>query len=88
MCERERLGAMSSPGVRTPGLPTLGLPNLLGLALGQGGETPAVHALVSVLLALAICVAASWAARRRGAWLTASAAALLALIAEIEALVR
>jgi len=61
----------------------LGLPNLLGLALGQGGETHAVHTLVSLLFVIAICVAAICAARRRGAWLTASAVALIALIASL-----
>jgi alpha-1,6-mannosyltransferase len=61
----------------------LGLPNMLGLALGQGGETHTVHTLVSVLFVLAICVAVTCAARRRDAWLTASAAALIALIASL-----
>jgi hypothetical protein len=61
----------------------VGLPNLLGLALGQGGESTAIHTLVSLLLVLAVAASALWAARRPGRWLTAAGLVTLALIASL-----
>jgi hypothetical protein len=55
------------------------LPNLLGLALGQGGETDTLRLLLSAVLALAVlgCVALAW--RRRDA-VTATGWATVALL--------
>jgi hypothetical protein len=57
----------------------LSLPNLLGLALGQGGETATLHSLVTVALVGALVGAFVLAWRRREA-LTAAGWATLALI--------
>jgi Glycosyltransferase family 87 len=57
-----------------------GLPNLLGLALGLGGETSGLHAVLTALMLAAIGAAVLYAARRPGRWLTAGAAAVLALV--------
>ncbi len=73
-------------GLHTPDLLTqsrlvtaIGLPNLLGLALGQGGETPALH--LGVELGLVAAVGGCTAAVLRGRlnWLTAAAVVLSAL---------
>jgi hypothetical protein len=82
------LGAASviAFGLHTPDLSTqsrlvtaIGLPNLLGLALGQGGETPALHLAVQVALlgVLGGCTIA--VARGSLNWLTAAALVLCAL---------
>ena len=57
----------------------MGLPNLLGLVLGQGGETETMRSLLSVVLVLAVvgCSVLAW--RRRDA-LTASGWATMALL--------
>jgi hypothetical protein len=57
----------------------MGLPNVLGLALGQGGETTTMQMLLSIVLVLAVlgCGAMAW--RRRDA-LTASGWATIALL--------
>ncbi len=57
----------------------MGLPNVLGLALGQGGETTTMQMLLSVVLVVVVlgCGAIAW--RRRDA-LTASGWATIALL--------
>jgi hypothetical protein len=44
---------------------SISLPNLLGLALGDGGETETLHGLLSVVLALSIVACCAMAYRRR-----------------------
>jgi hypothetical protein len=57
----------------------LGLPNLLGLALGAGGETTTLHTLLSVALALALLLCCALAWRQRSA-VAASGWATVALL--------
>ncbi|HWF32079.1 MAG TPA: hypothetical protein VG188_05935 [Solirubrobacteraceae bacterium] len=58
---------------------SVSVPNLIGLALGQGGETDWLHTLLSaaLILAVALCCAQAW--RRRSA-ITASGWASVALL--------
>jgi hypothetical protein len=44
---------------------SISLPNLLGLALGDGGETETLHGLLSIVLALSILACCAMAWRRR-----------------------
>jgi hypothetical protein len=55
------------------------VPNLLGLALGAGGETQALHSVLTVVLlvSVALCCVQAW---RRGAAVTASGWASVALL--------
>jgi hypothetical protein len=73
-------------GVHIPDLSTqsslvtdVSVPNLIGLAIGAGGETKALHDLLTVALALSLlaCCAQAW---RRGAAVTASGWASVALL--------
>jgi len=82
------LGAASvvAFGFHTPDLSTqsrlvtaIGLPNLLGLALGQGGETPALHLAIEVALLGIVVGCTAAVARGRLNWLTAAALVLAAL---------
>jgi hypothetical protein len=57
----------------------MGLPNLLGLVLGQGGETETMRSLLSVVLVLVVAGCGVLAWRRRDA-LTASGWATMALL--------
>ncbi len=73
-------------GLHAPDLSTqsrlvtaVGLPNLLGLALGQGGETPALHLGVQVALLGVVGGCTAAVARGRLNWLTAAALVLGAL---------
>jgi hypothetical protein len=77
-------------GANLPGLSTqssvvtaLGLPNLLGYALGQGGETATVRTLVSVALVATVAIATFRVWRGRCHWTSAAAVVLLALIASL-----
>jgi hypothetical protein len=79
-------GSVAAFGLHLPDLGTqgrlvipMGLPNVVGLALGQGGETTTMQALLSVVLVLAVlgCSAMAW--RRRDA-VTASGWATVALL--------
>jgi hypothetical protein len=58
---------------------SVSVPNLIGLALGQGGETDWLHTLLSaaLIIAVALCCAQAW--RRRSA-ITASGWASVALL--------
>jgi alpha-1,6-mannosyltransferase len=58
----------------------LSIPNLLGLVLGQGGETGVLHGVLTVALVGAIVAACVWTYRTREA-LTASGWAMLAALA-------
>jgi hypothetical protein len=82
------LGAVSliAFGLHVPDLSTqsrlvtsVSLPNLLGLALGAGGETQALHTVLTVVLALALLACCVHAWRRRDA-LTAAGWASVALL--------
>jgi hypothetical protein len=57
-----------------------GLPNLLGLALGLGGETSVLRAALTAVMVLAIGAATVYAARRHDRWLTAGCAAMLVVV--------
>jgi hypothetical protein len=57
----------------------MGLPNLLGLVLGQGGETETLQSLLSVALVVAVLACSAMAWRRRDA-LSASGWATVALL--------
>jgi hypothetical protein len=57
----------------------VGLPNLLGLALGQGGETTTLHSVLSLVLAASVLGASLWAWRRRE-WITPAGWATVALV--------
>jgi hypothetical protein len=58
---------------------SISLPNLLGLALGAGGETEALHGLLSAVLVLSILACCAMAFRRRES-ITASGWATVALL--------
>jgi hypothetical protein len=58
---------------------SISLPNLLGLALGAGGETEALHSLLSAVLAVSILACCAMAWRRREA-IGASGWATVALL--------
>jgi hypothetical protein len=74
-------------GVRLPGLVTqsrlvtaIGIPNLVGLALGLGGETPALHALFTAFALLSVVGCAIWVWRAPSDWIRACGVALLVLV--------
>ncbi len=78
--------AVAAFGVRLPDLGTQGslvvpmsLPNVVGLALGQGGETATMHALLMAALLAAVVGCSVWA-WRRGDALSASGWATVALL--------
>ena len=73
------------PDLRTQsGLVTaVGPPNLLGLALGQGGETATLHVLIETALALTVAGCAVWTVRHPTRWLGAAGVAMLALIVSL-----
>jgi hypothetical protein len=58
---------------------SISVPNLLGLALGSGGETETLHGLLSAVLALSIIACCAMAWRRRES-ITASGWATVALL--------
>jgi alpha-1,6-mannosyltransferase len=57
----------------------IGLPNLLGLVLGQGGETHALHLAVSLAVVAVVAGCTAAVARGRMNWLTAAAVVLAAV---------
>ncbi len=61
----------------------IGIPNLIGLALGQGGETAALRAVFNAVVLLVLAGCSIWAWRRPDRWLTASAVALLVLVVSL-----
>jgi hypothetical protein len=58
----------------------IGLPNLLGLALGQGGETDTLRAIVTGVLALTVVGGLLWARGHRRDWIAPATVAVLVLI--------
>jgi hypothetical protein len=58
------------------------VPNMLGFALGQGGESDAMRTIVNGLLVVAVIGAAAWAWRTRR-WIEAAGFAVLALLATL-----
>ena len=56
-----------------------GLPNLLGYALGLGGETSGLHDVLTGVLIVAVVVCSVWAWRTRD-WLRPATAAMLVLL--------
>jgi hypothetical protein len=58
----------------------LSIPNLLGLALGQGGETSALHVILTVALAGSLLAACVWAWRTRDPYPAAGWAMLASLV--------
>ncbi|MHB8659617.1 MAG: putative hexosyltransferase [Solirubrobacteraceae bacterium] len=58
----------------------VGIPNLVGLALGQGGETRTLHAIFNLIVVLAVATCTVWTVRRGRDWLPACAVAMLVLV--------
>ena len=61
----------------------IGIPNLIGLALGQGGETGTLQIVIGALAGLAVLACAIWAGRRPREWITACGIAMLALVVSL-----
>jgi hypothetical protein len=61
----------------------IGIPNLVGLALGLGGETTTLHRLFTLVDIGAIAACVLWIRRRPEAWLTAAAVALLIVVVSL-----
>jgi alpha-1,6-mannosyltransferase len=80
------LVSLSFFGPHVPGLGTqsklvtgVGIPNLIGMALGQGGETATLHTIIDALLVLVLGACTLAVRRGRMHWLTAGAVVLGAL---------
>ncbi len=58
-------------------------PNLLGLALGEGGETGTLRACVEAALLATLCGCSLWVLRRPADWLAAASVAVIALIVSL-----
>lgn len=57
-----------------------GLPDVLGYALGFGGETHGMHTALTITLLLAVVVCSAWAWRSPEHWITAAGMVMLALV--------
>jgi len=84
------LASVIAFGTRLPDLSTqgrlvtaIGIPNLVGLALGQGGETATLHAAFSLALLLTVAACTVWVFCRPRDWGGASAVALLVLVVSL-----
>ena len=84
------LASLIAFGPHVPGLATqdslvtgIGLPNLLGLALGLGGETGGLHTAITALVAMVAVACAVWMRRRPQRWPAACGLALMVLIASL-----
>jgi hypothetical protein len=82
--------ALAAFGPHVPSLSTqsglvtaIGIPNLIGLALGQGGETGVLHAAFDLLVVLSVVGCTVWALRRPGDWIGACAVVLLVLVVSL-----
>ena len=73
------------PDLSTQGrlVTAIGIPNLIGLALGQGGETGTLQIVVGALAGLAVLACAIWAGRRPREWITACGIAMLVLVVSL-----
>jgi hypothetical protein len=58
----------------------IGLPNLLGLALGQSGETDTIREILAGVLGLTVLGGVLWAHRHRREWITPATIAVLVLV--------
>jgi hypothetical protein len=67
-------------GVQSNLVTTVGLPNLLGVALGLGGEPAGLRTAVTGVLLTIVGLCAVWSHRRHGDWLVPGAVAVLALV--------
>jgi hypothetical protein len=67
-------------GVQSNLVTTVGLPNLLGAALGLGGETVGLREALTVMLLVVVGLCALWARRRHGDWIVPAAAVVLVLV--------
>jgi hypothetical protein len=77
-------------GFHTPDLATqgglvtaIGIPNLIGLALGQGGETGILQLVVGAFAALAVLGCAIWTLRRPRDWIAACGVSMLVLVVSL-----
>ncbi len=61
----------------------IGIPNLVGLALGLGGETTTLHTLFTLVDLGALSACALWTWRRPANWLAAAAVALLVVVVSL-----
>ena len=84
------LASLIAFGVRLPDVATqnrlvtaIGIPNVVGLALGQGGETANLHVIFTVAVVLAVGACTIWVFRRPCDWAGASALALLVLVVSL-----
>lgn len=84
------LASVTAFGFHLPDLSTqgrlvtaIGIPNLIGLALGQGGETGTLQIVIGALAGLAVLACAIWAGRRPRGWITACGIAMLALVVSL-----
>jgi hypothetical protein len=81
------LASVIAFGLHPPGIATqselvtgIGVPNLLGLALGLGGETTMLHAVLTGLMFLTVIGCSLWVARRPRDWIAASGVTLLVVV--------
>ena len=61
----------------------IGIPNLIGVALGQGGETATLHAIIDAVVALAVLAAASRVFRRPDELVATCAVVLLLVVVSL-----
>jgi hypothetical protein len=67
-------------GVQSNLVTSVGLPNLLGAAIGLGGETAGMRTGLLVVLVAATGLCVLWARRRHGDWIVPAAVAVLVLV--------
>ena len=73
------------PGLTTQGnlINTRGIPDVVGYALGFGGETHWMHTALNVVLVGAVALCSAWAWRSPGQWITIAGTLLLVLVVTI-----
>jgi hypothetical protein len=67
-------------GTQSSLVTAVGLPNLLGFALGLGGETVGLRAVLTVGLLIVVGACWQWARRRSGDWIAPAGAAVFVLL--------
>ncbi|MEA2297595.1 MAG: alpha,6-mannosyltransferase [Solirubrobacteraceae bacterium] len=67
-------------GVQSNLVTTVGLPNLLGAAIGLGGETVGLRLVLTVVLLVVVGLCVLWARRRHGDWIVPAGLAVLVLV--------